>query len=87
MASFERWYHDPQRGGIPTIRHSRQAQRPYPTPEDVKAWMGGGGSLAAPYDVDVDYDRCEGCGRATQCACGKDCPYCDENGVPTGTGP
>lgn len=86
MASYERWYHDPLRDDLPTIRRSNRVQRPHPTPEEVKAWMSGG-SLAAPYDVDVDYDRCEGCGRANECVCGPDCPYCDENGVPTGTGP
>lgn len=40
MSSQERWYTDPARGGLTTIRQAKEIHD-YPTPEEVKAMMSG----------------------------------------------
>ena len=70
-----RYYFDAERG-LAAIRRSATA-RDYPTADEVRAWMSSG-VPPAQYE---EPERCEGCGRVSECAC-PGCLCCNAAGVP-----
>lgn len=77
LAMNNRYYFDQERGLV-TIQRSPNAHR-YPTVDEVKAWMGSG-SAPSRFD-DEEPERCDTCGRASDCAC----PGCQCNASLRGT--